>query len=340
MGYLDYKIENRLFNFRTLPANLNSYKVCVFGDLGVYNGRSTQSIIKNGIAGKFDFIVHIGDLAYDLHTNHGKLGDQYMNLLEPVISKIPYMVIAGNHENDNANFTNFKNRFVMPPTGSDDNQFYSIDIGPVHWVGLSTEYYGFEAQYGNSSIFTQYNWLTKNLKEANENRAQVPWIALFQHRPFYCSVELAADCTLYENVILRHGALGLPGLEAEYIKNSVDIGFAGHIHAYERMWPVADLKYYKGPNAYHNPVAPVYFLTGSAGCHSSGMKFSPLPMPWSAHRSDDYGYTVMTVANQTHIHFEQISIDKNEAVIDEVWVSKDVGHRHSEEMRIDGEKFY
>ncbi|CAS01191.1 Protein CBG26752 [Caenorhabditis briggsae] len=82
-----YQIQNRLFNFRSLPANLNSYKVCVFGDLGVYNGRSTQSIINNGIAGKFDFIVHIGDLAYDLHSNNGKLGDQYMNTLEPVISK-------------------------------------------------------------------------------------------------------------------------------------------------------------------------------------------------------------------------------------------------------------
>ncbi|CAI2353740.1 unnamed protein product [Caenorhabditis sp. 36 PRJEB53466] len=328
-----YQIESRTFNFRTLPANLNSYKVCVFGDLGVYNGRSTQSIINNGIAGKFDFIVHIGDLAYDLHSNNGKLGDQYMNSLEPVISKIPYMVIAGNHENDGANFTNFKNRFVMPPTGSDDNQFYSLDIGPVHWVGLSTEYYGFEEQYGNASIFTQYNWLSKDLAAASQNRAAVPWIALYQHRPFYCSVAEAADCTLYENVVLRHGALGLPGLEPEYIKNSVDIGFAGHVHAYERMWPVADMKYYKGTEAYHNPVAPVYFLSGSAGCHSSGMKFSPLPMPWSAHRSDDYGYTIMTVANLTHIHFEQISIDKNGAVIDEVWVSKDIGHVHSEEMR-------
>ena len=114
------------------------------------------------------------------------------------------------------------------------------------------------------------------------------------------------------------------------------------MHAYERMWPVADLKYYKGEEAYHNPVAPVYILTGSAGCHSSGMKFSPIPMPWSAHRSDDYGYTVMTVANTTHILFEQISINQNGGVIDSVWVSKDIGHLHSESMRNDanGFKFY
>lgn len=141
---------------------------------------------------------------------------------------------------------------------------------------------------------------------------------------------------------LRHGAFGIPGLEQEYIKNSVDIGFAGHMHAYERMWPVADMKYYKGSEAYHNPVAPVYFLTGSAGCHSSGMKFSPIPMPWSAHRSDDYGYTVMTVANTTHIHFEQISIDKNGDVIDSIWISKDLGHFHTNKMRenANGKMFY
>ncbi|CAI5452742.1 unnamed protein product [Caenorhabditis angaria] len=63
------------------------------------------------------------------------------------------------------------------------------------------------------------------------------------------------------------------------------------------------------------------------------MKFSPIPMPWSAHRSDDYGYTIMSVVNQTHLHFQQLSIDKNEQIIDEVWVSKDIGHLHNDKLR-------
>lgn len=41
----------------------------------------------------------------------------------------------------------------------------------------------------------------------------------------------------------------------------------------------------------------------------------------------------MTVANSTHIHLEQISIDKDEAVVDEFWLSKDAGFVATEEMR-------
>ena len=37
-------------------------------------------------------------------------------------------------------------------------------------------------------------------------------------------------------------------------------------------------------DAYHNPKAPVYVLTGSAGCHSPDAEFTDQPWPWSAAR--------------------------------------------------------
>ncbi|KAK5983272.1 hypothetical protein GCK32_013543 [Trichostrongylus colubriformis] len=33
----------------------------------------------------------------------------------------------------------------------------------------------------------------------------------------------------------------------------------------------------------------------------------------------------MTVANIAHIHLEQISIDREQAVVDDFWLSKDIG---------------
>ncbi|KAK5974226.1 Metallophos domain-containing protein, partial [Trichostrongylus colubriformis] len=84
---MGYKIGSRTFQFKTLPEDPQSYRVCIFGDLGYEHGNSTDSIIPNGLAGKFDFIVHVGDIAYDLHGDNGKTGDKFLNRLEPVISR-------------------------------------------------------------------------------------------------------------------------------------------------------------------------------------------------------------------------------------------------------------
>lgn len=37
----------------------------------------------------------------------------------------------------------------------------------------------------------------------------------------------------------------------------------------------------------------------------------------------DYGYTRMKAFNNTHLYFEQISVDKEGAVIDSFWIIKD-----------------
>ncbi|XGW02519.1 hypothetical protein V3C99_014505 [Haemonchus contortus] len=320
-----YKIGSRTFQFKTMPEHPKSYRVCIFGDLGYEHGNSTASIIRNGLAGKFDFIVHVGDIAYDLHSDSGRRGDKFLNELEPITSRVSRMVVAGNHENDGKNFTNFQERFQMPSNGFHDNQFYSFDLGPIHWVALSTEYYGYYDTLGKEPVFNQYNWLKEDLKVANTNRKKTPWIVAYLHRPFYCSAAHDNDCTGFDNEMIRAGYDGMPGLEKPFLKYGLDLGFWGHIHNYERLYPVADMQYWDSADCYHNAVAPTYIVTGSAGCHSPGTKFDKTPEPFSARRLNDYGYTILTVANATHIHLEQISIDKGEAVVDSFWLSKDIG---------------
>ncbi|KIH56224.1 Ser/Thr phosphatase family protein [Ancylostoma duodenale] len=256
-----------------------THRVCIFGDLGRHHGNSTASIIRNGLAGMFDFVVHVGDIAYDLQDDDGKNGDKFMNQLEPLISRIPYMVVAGNHEYEDGIFPNFQQRFWMPPNGRDGNQFYSFDLGPVHWTALSTEYYGFYQDLGSGPILDQYKWLKNDLE-------------------------------------IRIGNDDVPGLEKPFIQHGVDIGFWGH------------------ENCYHNAQAPTYIITGSAGCHSPGTKFDKHPVPFSAKRLNDYGYTIVTVANMTHIHLQQLSIDEDEAIVDDFWISKDLGSGVTKGMRV------
>ncbi|VDM53308.1 unnamed protein product [Angiostrongylus costaricensis] len=98
--FLDIVRSQLLFLYKSSPATNTFFdpqnrlvQVCIFGDLGYFHGNSTQSLIRNGLAEKFDFIVHLGhyflgDIAYDLHANNGTTGDKYMNQLEPLFSKM------------------------------------------------------------------------------------------------------------------------------------------------------------------------------------------------------------------------------------------------------------
>ncbi|KAK6013236.1 hypothetical protein OSTOST_21505 [Ostertagia ostertagi] len=117
--------------------------------------------------------------------------------------------------------------------------------------------------------------------------------------------------------------LDIAGIGATVLQYGIDMGFWGHEHSYERILSYCRPKFWNSSDAYTNPKAPVYVISGSAGCHSAYALFSDTPWPFSAARFNDYGYTILTVANSTHLHMEQISIEKNDTTIDEIWIIKD-----------------
>ncbi|EDO41233.1 predicted protein [Nematostella vectensis] len=112
-----------------------------------------------------------------------------------------------------SNFSNYRFRFSMP--GNTESLYYSFNIGPVHLISISTEFYFF-TDYGLELIDHQYAWLENDLKEAAapENRTLRPWIFLMGHRPMYCSNTDHDDCTMHESRV-RTGIpeLNKPGLE-------------------------------------------------------------------------------------------------------------------------------
>jgi acid phosphatase type 7 len=238
-----------------------------------------------------------------------------MNQIEPIAAYIPYMTCVGNHEYQ-YNFSNYVARFSMPSydgssIGGDNNHFYSFDIGPIHVISFSSEFYYF-TEFGFGQIVNQYKWIVDDLRNANkpENRALRPWIITMAHRPMYCTNADTDDCTKFDDRV-RTGSVNGYGLEELFLKYGVDLEFWAHEHSYERLWPIYNYTVYNGSydKPYTNPRAPIHITTGSAGCDEKHDPFGDSTY-FSAFRSTDYGYTRMQVFNATHLHMEQISVDK------------------------------
>ncbi|KAK6182161.1 hypothetical protein SNE40_009905 [Patella caerulea] len=315
------------FTFTTLKEGSNwSPRFVLYGDLGFKNAQSVPRLDNDIQKGLYDVALHIGDFAYDMESANGTMGDNFFNIIQPVAANLPYMTCPGNHEG-NHNFTQYKNRLFMPGDEQGDRMYYSFNVGPVHVISFSTEFYFF-LQYGLVQVPRMYNWLENDLKVANlpENRAKQPWIITMGHRPMYCSNNDTDDCTRYESIVrLGVPILHLYGLEKLFYNYGVDLQLWAHEHSYERLWPVYDRKVYNGSydHPYINPKAPVHIITGSAGCQENLDPFDKDRPYWSAKRVKDYGYTRMTVFNSTHLYAEQLSDDKGGMIMDKMWLIKD-----------------
>lgn len=90
------------FFFTTLPQGTSwQPNVLVIGDLGNIFAYTLGAIQQDAVMqkkDKFHFAIHLGDFAYDLNDNDGKMADAFFRQIEPVASSMPYQVCAGNHE--------------------------------------------------------------------------------------------------------------------------------------------------------------------------------------------------------------------------------------------------
>ncbi|XP_020912611.1 acid phosphatase type 7 [Exaiptasia diaphana] len=316
-----------VFSFTVRPAGANwSPRLALFGDMGNKNARSVPFLQEETQQGHFDAILHVGDFAYDMDTDESKVGDEFMRQIEPIAAYVPYMTCVGNHEAGN-NFSNYRFRFTMPLFDNNQNMYYSINIGPIHLISFSSEFYFFGDREGYDKVGEQFAWLEKDLKEASapENRTLRPWIITMAHRPMYCSNNDRDDCSKHESIIRTGmGEDHKYALEDLFYQHGVDIELWAHEHSYERLFPVYKRQVCNSTREapYTNPCAPVHIITGSAGCFEQHNYFKPFYGPWTAYRTVDYGYTRMQAFNGSHIYIEQFSTDKA-AVVDKVWIIKE-----------------
>jgi len=279
------------YTFRTAPVvGTLPVTIAAVADLGedcdrVGCGNATIAALAADTS--YSMLVHAGDLAYT--HGHPMIWDNFMLEMQPITTRVPYMVCVGNHEHY-FNFSGYRSRFNMPGSLAKANQnlWYSFDHGGVHWAAFSTEH----------DLEMQTAWLEMDLKTADANRAKVPWVVVFAHKPLYCSTNDYYDC--------RVGAEKIASVIEPLLKKyKVDLMLAGHLHNYERSWPVF------GGNvtakSYVDPQATTHIIIGGAGDDEGLTDRWLTPPDWSAtHDGKDVGYARLHFENATIMKFDYV----------------------------------
>ncbi|XP_040994094.1 purple acid phosphatase 23 [Juglans microcarpa x Juglans regia] len=324
--------------FETFPVpSPKSYpsRIAVIGDLGLTKNSTTT--IDHLIQNDPSMILMVGDLTYanQYRTTGGKGAacfscafpdapiretyqprwDGWGRFMEKLTSRVPMMVIEGNHEIEpqvaGITFKSYLTRFAVPSveSGSKSNFYYSFDAGGVHFIMLG-------AYVDYNSTGAQYAWLKEDLQHID--RTVTPWLVAAWHPPWYNSYSShyqEFECMRQE-------------MEAILYQYGVDIVFSGHVHAYERMNRVY--------NYTLDSCGPVYLTVGDGGniekvdvdfaddpgkCPSAAdnipefggtchLKFSSGPAKgqfcwnkqpeWSAYRESSFGHGILEVVNSTY----------------------------------------
>jgi len=302
------------------------FSVAIYGDMGIVNAEATaKSLNLLASQGRFDFVAHCGDISYA--DDHASQFEETWNIwfqsMQPLLTSKFYQAAVGNHEFQDpldtsvTNFTTFRHKFyVGNESGSNTNMWYSYNYQNIHFVAISTEsdYPGAPEMQSSENVYDQLVWLQKDLQNANlpQNRKLRPWIFVYGHRPIYSSEN-------QQNQIPIGVSLSMQKSFEEIFKTyNVDIFFSGHVHNYQRLYPIYQNQITS--KGYNDPSSTMYIVSGAAGNIEGFEDFNP--NPWVGYgESNAYGFGILDVLSNTELKWSFYS-SSNLTVLDQIYISK------------------
>ncbi|MEZ6139518.1 MAG: LamG-like jellyroll fold domain-containing protein [Zavarzinella sp.] len=282
------KLTSDWFQMKTAVKPDSAFSFAIIGDTQ-RNPTITAKIAQVMYDRRPHFAMHVGDV-----VNDGPIKDQWVNDLfgpaKMLFSRVAVFPTLGNHERNHAWYYRY---FSLP----NPEYYYSYSYGNAEFFVVDT----------NKSVKAgteQFQWLDKAL-----GNSKAKWKFVYHHHPAWSS-----DSDDYGKTAL--GARGQGDKNARslvelYEKHNVDIVFNGHIHLYERTWPLRGNKVDRSKGV-------IYITSGGGGGRLED--FDPLPTWFKAQLRVDYH------ACYVNIHGNQLefkAFDQNSNLFDSFDLKKE-----------------
>lgn len=273
-------LESKPLTFMTAVEPGDAFSFTVVGDTQ-RNPAVTGKIAKLMWDRRPNFVIHCGDVVDDGAAKAEWTGDLF-GPCRDLFARVPVYPCIGNHEKDHPFYYRY---FALPAP----EYHYSFRYGDAEFFVLDTNTRRTPSLLPGGG---QYRWLEKGLANSSAK-----WKFCYHHHPAYSS-----DADDYGDTAKGPTTAGDPRVRRLlplYEKYGVDVVFNGHIHLYERSWPV------KGGKV--DPKGGVVHVTsGGGGGRLEG--FGPTPTFFKQEGRVDHHFCYVTI-HQGVLNFKAFDQD-------------------------------
>jgi predicted phosphodiesterase len=272
--------ESGIYTFQTDAGAEQPWAFGILGDTQ-RNPEVTRRCAEGIFALRPNFMIHCGDVVDDGFAKHQWVNDLFVPA-EKLFANVPTFPVIGNHEKNSHWYYDY---FSLPAP----EYFYTFQHGNAQFFMIdSNKDCGPESE--------QYRWLEKELAKSTAT-----WKFAAHHHPCFSSDEndYGDQWTGKAGETFTYGETDTQKLVPLYEKYGVDIAFAGHIHSYERTWPILQM-------AVNQKKGVRYIVSGGGG---GGLEQAAPQRSWfTIHVARGHHYCFATVHDRT-IQFKAYDIE-------------------------------
>lgn len=269
-----------VFSFQTAVSSQSPWAFGITGDTQ-RNPNVTRRCANGIFALRPNLVLHLGDVVDDGFAKHQWVHD-FFEPCARLLSYVPVFPVIGNHEK-NAHW--YYDYFSLP----EPEYCYTFHYGNAQFFMIDSN-----KDCGPGS--EQYAWLDRELA-----RSTATWKFACHHHPCFSSDEddYGDHWKGKTQGEYSWGDSNVRRLVPLYEKHGVDIAFAGHIHSYERTWPLLQM-------AVNQKKGVRYIISGGGG---GGLEQAAPQRAWfTVHVQRGHHYCFAAVHDRT-IQFKAYDLE-------------------------------